>query len=149
MKPILQCDSRSYSVEYSFTITLLPKLYRLEPEVQYDRTFETIYETLSSITDKLTLIAECTKSMNIHYHGIIKFPQPFVKKQFFKCFRNDAFIGFTNLKQIDKFDGWVTYIKKSFSEFVEEVGRRPVVYDGFNILSDEERSTYALHWGTF
>lgn len=139
-----------FSVDYAGTITLRPKLYTKEPEVQYDETYDYVRRKLSSLSTHFTLIAEVTKSYNIHYHIVIKFDLEDRKKdcmkEFHKCFRNDNLVGFVNIRQIDDMVKWTDYLKKDLCHTVNATNRRPVIWDMYDIFDSEERATFGVTW---
>lgn len=139
------------SFNYAFTITLKPVSFKLEPEQQYDKTYLHVRSQLISLGFKVTLVAELTKNMNVHYHGVINFKlgddcKIKVIKEFHKQFRNDLIIGFVNIRQIDDDQKWNEYIKKSLHDTNKAIGRRPIISDDFKIFSDFQHATYALQW---
>lgn len=137
------------SVHYAFTITLRPKLFLQEPEVQYDMVCEYVRKKLSSLCYSLTLIVEKTKAYNVHMHGICNFSlykrDNFdCMKEFHKCFRSDTLVGFVNIRQIDDMVKWKEYIKKDISATCTALNRRPILTDDYDVFNEEERANYGI-----
>lgn len=129
------------SVDYAFTITLGKSMYKLEPSVQYDYVVEDIVTRLSSISSKVTLVAELTKASNIHFHGIIKFKdslKPF-RLQFNNLFRNHKYIGYVHLVQITEWSAWTEYIQKELIETKDSLNRPPILLDGHDVFLEYRR----------
>lgn len=136
------------SVDFSITVTLCPKLNRMDITKQYDYSAYEVEQTLKRIdyVDSLTLVAEITKNCNLHFHGIIKFNIEKHKHIIYK-FKNDLkeynfLIGFIDIKQITDFPGWKEYISKDLQTTKEVIGRRPVLIDDFNCFTTEQMCEY-------
>lgn len=128
--------SKGLSQRYSFTVTLKPVLFRVPAESQYDKTTESLCDMLRDVSHTYTLVAELTKNMNIHYHGVIIFhmgPKNLIKK-FVDAFRAHAKFGFVCIKVITDEPGWIDYISKELKNTYESIGRRPIVYDGVGLF---------------
>lgn len=137
------------SVEYAFTITLRPKMFIHEPEKQYDETYTRIEHLLRSLCICFTLVAEMTKSYNIHYHGICNFLLTYKKdcmKEFHKCFRNDMQVGFVNIRQITNMSNWTEYLMKDLAKTTNSLNRRPIIKDDFNVFSTDDYANFGLEW---
>lgn len=129
-------------MDYSFTVTLKPKLYELEPEIQYDLTHQHLCDLLHTLTPQFTLITELTQSMNVHYHGTISLND---KKYFYSKFRSrKSSYGFVLLKPITDCAKWSDYITKSLEETKKVLGRRPVIKDYFDYTTVEQKLEYAI-----
>jgi len=126
------------SVDYSFTITLQPRLFVKTIEDQYDITFVEVCRKLNSLISTHTIIAEITPTnYNIHYHGIIKFHRPSKShmKDFKDVFRGSKMFGFTQIRQIEDFGGWVEYIMKDLYITKDILNRPPIIVDEYDILN--------------
>lgn len=141
-------EKPAYSVDYTLTITLRPKCYIHEPERQYDDTYEYLKKKLTGLTQAFTLIAELTKSYNIHYHAVIKFPitSKNVLKNFYKQFRNDPLIGFIKIEQMINEHKWREYISKDLSHTLDAINRRSIIYDYYDWFDEEQRALYGITW---
>lgn len=138
-----------FSVDYAYTLTLRPKMYSKEPESQYDETYEYVRRKLSSLTQHYTLIAEITKSFNVHYHGVLKFelvPKMVCDKEFHRCFRNDTYIGYVNISQIKNDVTWKEYLKKDLVHTLNSLNRRPLIWDTYDWFDSEERAMFGITW---
>lgn len=129
------------SVLYAFTITLQPKLYKLKPEEQYDKTYMHVAKLLKSMNTDVDLIAELTRSANLHMHGIIRFknfkPKTNLMVMFHNSFRNDSFVGFVNIKQITDEKKWLDYIMKDVNTTLESIHRPPIILNEIHIKKYE------------
>jgi len=140
-----------YTVEHAFTITLNPKYYNLNATEQYDISEGTVLRRLNDISDMHLIVAEYTKSFNIHYHGIIKFrlikgkSQEYYYKQFHDVFRNIQIFGHKNIKPVSDNGGWLDYMRKDLKGFKELVNREPIISDSFNYFTTEEILNYLRH----
>lgn len=142
----------SFSVDYSLTITLRPKCYTKEPEQQFDDTYEHVRRKLYSLTEHFTLVAEVTKSFNVHYHAILKFeidnskPSVTYLKEIYKCFRNDDLVGFIKCEQTLGRVSWISYLKKDLFHTYNSINRRPIIYDDYDIFTETDRANYGVTW---
>lgn len=129
---------------YAFTVTLSPKNYRNNAEVQYDDTWSHVLHKLRNICNNVSLVAELTKASNIHYHGLCNFT--LTGKNLIKQF-NDHFrcrcknrnvckciTGFVNIKVCDNQPGWVEYMCKDVEETRQSISRPPVIFDQIKVL---------------
>jgi len=131
------------SQNYALTITLNPRYRTIGSIEQFDQTGYRIGEILASKFPhcKLTLIAEFTKSYDIHYHGVISFDISHILKDENLClifrdtFRKDRMIGYVLLKPIDNQPVWNEYIRKDYIETKKYLGgKNPVIIDDYNIF---------------
>lgn len=139
---------KGYSVDYSLTITLRPKCYIQEPEQQYDATYEYILRILRSLTEHLSLVAEVTKSFNIHYHSILQLPlgDGNCLKKIYKAFRNDPIVGFIKCDQTVDKATWIGYLKKDIIHTYNSINRRPIIYDHYDIFDVDDRADFGITW---
>lgn len=126
---------------YSFTVTLLPRLYKFDAKQQYDLTYSTVFRVVNSIyanSTKLTIVAELTKQFCIHYHGIFNVitdkSEIRCRKLFVDSFRNHPLFGFVNIKLVDDEAGWLKYISKDLQQTKDLIGRPPVLRDDHYLL---------------
>lgn len=137
------------SVDYAFTLTLRPKLFSKEPEMQYEDTYQVVIKRFEMLATKYTIVAELTKAYNIHYHGIVQFnlsDRKDCQKEFYKAFRNDVLIGFVNIRQIDNMGKWTEYIRKDVYRTTNVIHRRSIIKDMYEIFDQEERAYCAISW---
>lgn len=123
-----------WSVMYSFTITLLPRLYKYSPEDQYDHTYMNVAEVLRGLSSRVELIAELTpKNMNVHYHGKIQFQESKedCRKKFIDAFRGSKLVGFVSITQTEDDKGWYEYIHKDVVTTKKLIGRPPIILHDF------------------
>lgn len=124
---------------YSFTVTLKPKMYGDEPEVQYDKCVYNLYTLLGTLTNNFTLVCELTQNMNIHYHGIIELHH---KKKWYTAFRNSDQFGFTTCREITDLPKWKEYIGKSIVQTYKDINRRPIIKDDYKVFTSNDRAFY-------
>lgn len=130
------------SVKYAYTITLRSQLYKLNPEDQYDKTYLHIASLLKGLICTVDLVAELTRSCNIHYHGIIQFNNINSKQNlqlmFRNIFRSDKYVGFVDIKQITDEEGWLNYIIKDIPSTRNSINRPPLILNEFNDIPYDE-----------
>lgn len=128
--------------DYAITITLRPQMYRLDVNTQHEIAMKIIVDTFRPWICKRTVIAELTKSYNVHYHGIIssKSKCPHFKKWIFDQFRQDKTIGFLCIKPVTDYNVWATYITKDYVETGKYV-RNFVLFDDYKVLNDDYKFT--------
>lgn len=127
--------------DYFFTVTLLPIMYKKDIDKQYDETANELYVSLKLLSEKITLVAELSKSFNVHYHGIIRLDGS--KRKFVNMFRGDKKFGFVNLSPIKSESKVYAYISKDIKISTEELGRRAIIRDDYNVFSNRDRMLYA------
>lgn len=129
------------TVQYAFTITLSPKVYKHTAEEQYDKTRRLIDEW-EGYGVRITAIAELHTNFNLHYHGVVCYDYDQVKalckdprKLFFDHLRKYPFVGRqVKLKDIDDWPGWVEYLTKALVQTDSALGRFPVVRDDHGVV---------------
>lgn len=57
--------------DYLLTITLNPELYRYSSRIQLKKTFDNLENILKILCDRYYVVAELTKTSNVHYHGVV------------------------------------------------------------------------------
>lgn len=125
------------SVKYSFTVTLKPHMYRLNPEIQYDHTNCECITILQRLHTKFTVIVELNQNFNVHMHGAIMFLKKSKNHMFdFKnAFRNSKYFGYVDIRQITDFGGWKDYLQKDLAKTRILVGRPSVLHDDFELFT--------------
>lgn len=126
---------------FYFTVTLKPIMYKMDVDRQYDETANELTVYLKSISEKLTIVAELTKSMNIHFHGIMETVH--TKRQFINAFRNDKKFGFVQCTVMNNYEKCCEYIGKDIKETTEVVGRRAILIDNFSVFETGTHMLYA------
>lgn len=129
--------------DYFFTVTLLPIMYKKDIDKQYDETANELYVSLKLLSEKITLVAELTRQFNVHYHGIIKLEGS--KRKFVNMFRGDKKFGYVSLAPIKEGTSSkvYAYISKDIKISTEELGRRAILRDDYNVFSNRDRMLYA------
>lgn len=126
---------------YALTVTLQPKA-RLDSAKQQYETFAPLVEQQLRAkfpNCKLTLVAELTKSFDIHFHGIIQFDLlclgkvQNIPRYFRDMFRRHNKIGFVLLKVMTDEKVWLDYIGKALDEFYLDVGEQAIVCNDHDI----------------
>lgn len=119
---------------YAVTVTLNPKLFRLNTRGQYKRA---VLE-MNILTEKLEefdmffemMEPELTEANNIHFHGILcyvpdkdplytKYRATKVWHDIMRPFQSRKILGFTCLKPLLDYHGWVGYINKEHEKTAE------------------------------
>lgn len=126
--------------DYFFTVTLLPIMYKKDIDKQYDDTANELYVSLKILSEKITLVAELSRNFNVHYHGIIRLDGS--KRKFVNMFRGDKKFGFVNLSLIKSAEKVYAYISKDIKISTEELGRRVIIHDDYNVFSTRDRMLY-------
>lgn len=137
----------SYSWKYALTLTLLPKVRTMTAEEQMSRYRQEIVPILRKFFPncKLTIVAELTKTYDVHFHGTIQFDMTHMRgivnpcRYFRDKFRRHKLIGFVLLKVIDNEDIWKDYISKGLKEFYADTGEPPVLVDDDGMLNSIPR----------
>lgn len=125
------------SVDYSITITLKPSLYNKPYETQFDETAVNITNLFG--TCKLTLIAELTKTYNIHYHGLISVPLSHgrdPRKYIFDQLRKYSKVGKSQVDQATDYNGWHAYISKDIKNNIQNAIIYPIVKDDYEMFTN-------------
>lgn len=125
---------------YFFTITLQPNLYKLTADEQYDKTTPELIVMLKLLSEKFTLVTELTKSLNVHWHGIIQLGDK--KNPFVNMFRGDKMFGFVNISPIRNESQVYEYIRKDLENTAKELNRRSILRDDYNVFSNKEKCMF-------
>lgn len=119
---------------YAFTVTLKPRMFNHPAELQYDKTQEVLSLFLTTLGHEVSMCAELTKGMNIHYHGTITFKCDgtiLPEKMFIDSFRKSNMFGFVCIKPITDEPKWMEYISKDLDKTRLAIKRDPRVLNGF------------------
>jgi len=125
---------------YAITLTLKPKLYNHTIEEQYDLAKPIITNLHYG---QMTVVAELTKSFNVHFHIILKRDKSLrcigpkgrpvsFERSLYDRFRNSDIIGYVNIKKCTDKSGWISYISKDIQTTKADMARRVVVIDELN-----------------
>lgn len=116
-------------MDYAITFTLNPHMYKLLPEDQFEAGKGMLSSLFSSY--KKTIVAEFTKSYNIHFHGIIYSK---TKRELYDKIRKNKILGFICLKQIESYEDWIEYIVKDTSKTYKElICKYPVIFNDYSV----------------
>lgn len=123
---------------YSCTITLKPNLFKDPAELQYDRTYKEVYKVVSSLCTSCTIVAELTKSQNIHYHALLDVTTLHYnyRKHFVDAFRRSHHFGFVHVTQTTDDVGWKNYMKKDLTETKRSINRPPIICNDIEIFDE-------------
>lgn len=136
-------NAKSYSQKYAVTFTLHPKVRRFSAEEQYEKyAHQVVSQYVSTVFPgcKMSLVAELTKSYDLHFHGIIQFNMSQLRancnvpRWFREKFRNHPVIGFVCLKAMTEDSIWIEYISKALKEFKDDLNLNPVITDDYNLF---------------
>lgn len=143
------------TIEYAFTVTLRPKMYSYPASDQLALTARKLVLELGSLagSNDFCVIAELTKTYNVHYHGIIRFPLGrFVRPMeafhnFFRklyastphngCFAQGGSKGI-DIRPVSDFNGWKEYLCKDMKESKVILKTGPIIYNGNKLFTDDE-----------
>lgn len=163
-----------FTQDYAITITLDPRIREFSTTHQHDIMRynienvikKRIVEAVMSYLDVkpstlppiyLTLVAELTKSFDVHYHGIISFPlvykirDPaiFLRNVFRERYKGNPakmeskdFIGFICLKPIDDWTKWTDYITKDIISYKERLNRGSIICDDYELFEADDLLQY-------
>lgn len=115
-------------------------MYRYDIDIQFDDTANELYVSLRQLSNKISLVAELSKNYNVHYHGIISLKGS--KRKFINYFRNDKKFGFVNASPIKNEENVFSYIQKDVVNTYQELDRRPIIKDDYNIFPLKSRMLY-------
>lgn len=104
-----------YSIDYAITVTLPSRTRKSTAETQFVMFEEKIKHAMRKTF--CTIICELTSNFDVHFHAIAKVdlnkcshPQKYLKD----IFRAD--FGYTCVKPVEEFNGWIEYLLKSRDE---------------------------------
>lgn len=114
LNPLSKLPQKKQSIDYAFTITLKPAMYKKTFERQLHETAGGLIKIFKDC--KISMVAELTQTFNIHYHGIISFDLEVhgndPVKVFFDRLRPFSKIGKSECKQLIHYETWTTYLNK-------------------------------------
>lgn len=124
------------SCDIALTVTLRSSLKRLDAEGQYTLTKDKLLNKLRNC--KHTTVVELTSNYDVHYHSILqiplnkcmnKSPLRYIKD----VFRSD--FGFTCVKQVENYEGWIDYLKKDITE-TSKVIAGTILKDDYKVFDE-------------
>lgn len=128
-----------YKLKYELTVTLKPCMYKYSAIEQYRMTRESIKVIVGDYDS--TIVAELTKTCNVHYHCLIGVPDNFSikdKEKVVNRIRNyNKTLGRFTFEQVRYEESFKAYLKKAIEETEEIIGN-PIVRDYFGILGIPE-----------
>lgn len=131
-------------MNYEVTLTLRPSFFRQRhPRDQHQIAKEYLSQVMlrdSVRREKISLIAELTGEVNVHYHGIIFLKDHCHRAQFLNRFRRkdiDRVFGRKTCSQLRNYPVWCEYMNKSTRDTRDIIGD-PIVFDDFNVYSDPQ-----------
>ncbi len=141
----------TFTQEYACTVTLQPKCRCLNANAQYKAYTPMLEQQLRAKFPncRLSMVAELTKTFDIHYHGIISFDQIHlgriknIPRYFRDMFRTHSTIGFVLLKVITEDNIWLDYLLKRKQEFYDDLEESSLICDDNDRIWDYERSRQA------
>jgi len=131
--------------DYFFTITLRPVMYKKDIDEQYDISVNQLLTELKILSDKITLVVELTKQMNVHMHGLIYSDKFTFRRKFINAFRQSKIFGFVQLNPLYDKDKTRDYLIKDLSNSKILINRQPIIIDNYDLFDIPER----LNYGTF
>lgn len=131
---VLDYMPSEWSYDIAVTVTLKQLHRKLDAEGQYDKTKSKILELLRCC--KATIVAELTTNYDIHYHAIVSIPNRSLRNKEPLRWLKDRFrsdFGFTCIKQVDDYHGWVGYLMKDIVETRKVV--EPILRDDYEVYN--------------
>lgn len=131
------------TTSYHVTITLKPSLYQYQPSVQMDKTKELILDIFKKLSFvNLIIVAELTKSFNIHYHCMASFSPERYKDKVIpyyvaNAFRKQKNIGFIKCDVIVNENNYKQYMLKDITKFLYITGIHPRIVDTYQIFPND------------
>lgn len=131
------------SVDYSLTLTLLPKVMKLlNLEHQHDLILKTLPQIRHDMRMvKISCILELTKSKNYHIHMICNFNMDhykYLRKRIIitikDYFRNHHVFGFTDISQVQSYEKWTLYMLKDIYNTYHQTGYYPLIWDEYDLF---------------
>lgn len=108
------------------TFTIQPKHYKECLARQY----ELVKEELRVTPFAISVVAEITKSGNLHLHGIVEAKEPkrgTLKQHIIDHFRKAKVVGFIYVKEITDLEKWIGYCLKDFEKTKKDLDFAPIV----------------------
>lgn len=104
------------------TLTLKPSYYPLKPQIQFSSSSDLITKYCKKRGIKYWLIAETTKNLNIHYHGLMEFKDEKQYRLFRRWYSNK--LGHLKIDSFINFKAVTDYCRKELS-FTQQFIQRP------------------------
>lgn len=104
-------------MRFFITVTLTPSLYRFVASDQYDKTSEPVLAWLATHVSVKLMVAEVTKSSNVHYHIICdaKTSESELRYKLNNAKRCHKIIGFIKVEQVLNEQSCIDYCLKDTS----------------------------------
>lgn len=120
---------------YAVTLTLHPSFrLRKTSQEQYDKVKDVVKSFFSPY--KASIIMELTKNADVHVHAMIESKQCLAKLNYTLKNRTRHFkeLGFSMVKLVDDYYGWIDYMVKDLAETSELLRKEPIIRDSLDIL---------------
>lgn len=124
-------------MEYEFTITLRPTMYKFNATKQFELSWRIIRDRLQDI-EKVSCVADLTKAHNIHYHCIIDLPNRKAIDKLLNKFRGSQIIGSLHVSQLINNTKWKNYMSEKVKPTKDIITQSPVIRDYYGILGEKE-----------
>lgn len=99
-------------MEYEFTITLKPTLYRMSAKEQFRLTAPLVKQIIQGY--KISIIAELTSANNIHYHAMVYLDNHKHRDQLINRVRSHhKTLGKISCSQLVDQPKWIEYLRKN------------------------------------
>lgn len=112
------------------TITLKPKIYKIESKFQYMHTSLEV-ENICYRHGCMLICPELTKDGNVHYHGIMNFKSNVSRINFCNTLKKSRIIGYfkINSSPIEMWERTMNYIVKEYLLTVTQLGKQMILFD--------------------
>lgn len=115
-------------------------MYKDTIDIQYDKTYQDLMTLLRLISNKVTIVVELTKALNVHYHGLINLNCSRIK--FVNLFRKSKEFGFVNISELKDLNKVATYMEKDFLQTKKELGVPPIIMNQHNLYPKDVQLEY-------
>lgn len=94
-------NTRHSKIVTFVTITLKPRLYKYSFNTQYELSQREIAHMLTIHSNDFVMVAEATKSGNVHFHAIIIADDIYHQVTIINKFKKDKNLGFIHIKEVN------------------------------------------------
>lgn len=122
------------SQDYAITLTGNKLLHKFDTDRQVDLLHDEFVRLFAPL-GRVTSVVELTQNYDAHCHAIVRLRAPFPRDIciFIKnLFRKAKYIGYTCVKVVENYDGWIQYLNKDRHKTFKQLGRNPVLVDNFD-----------------
>lgn len=126
-------------MEYEFTVTLKPLLYKYTATEQFEKT-STILDTVLK-GYKATIVAELTQLNNVHYHVLVTLTVDSKKILLDRYRTYNKYLGRASCDQVKDASRYRAYLTKSIPATGYILGRYPIIRDDWNLQAKAQKKS--------